>query len=124
MKFTEQIFSKKFSDDNAKNAYLKACKWLAKNIISNEKELGDLSININRIDEERPTYKITLSVHLDEKEVRERHCRICKESHNAFFINQETNCAWCNSSAYQRRLSESIKSKKEYYKTKLREMLK
>ena len=31
MKITEKVLEKDFKDENFKNAYLKACKWLAKN---------------------------------------------------------------------------------------------
>ena len=36
MKITEKVLEKDFKDENSKNAYLKACKWLAKYVLSKD----------------------------------------------------------------------------------------
>ena len=82
----------------------------------------DTSVNskasIKKIDE--TTFQLELFVVLSEKELRERHCKICKETHSSFFISEDTNCNWCKLGAYHRRADEMLAVKKEHYKNILR----
>lgn len=124
MKYNEEAFSKSFTDEKRKVAYLDACKWLASNIISKEDELCEFTFKIKEDKEaELPTFKLILYVTLDEKELRNRHCNICKEAHSAFFINNKVDCNSCNASAYQKRMEDMIKQKRLFLKGKLERVL-
>lgn len=42
----------------------------------------------------------------DNKEIEDRHCRICQDAHNTFYINKQYNCARCEYRAYLTRAQE------------------
>lgn len=116
MVFSEKFASKTFKGETTKQAYLKAVKWVAKNVMSS-KELNNVHVEyVKDIGE----VKVNLYVVLPEAETREKHCKMCKEFHGSFFINQEVNCGWCNTKSYQDRLTDMIKVKKERYSEILR----
>ena len=119
LKYSEEFMSKKFIAETMKAAYMKAVKWVASNVIS-KVELKEVLVSYEKTEDEEnqlPTIVVHLSAGLSENELRERHCKICKEFHGLFFINENCNCAWCNTKAYQRRTDEMIKTKKNYYKS-------
>lgn len=117
--YTVQFAKKQFSAENMKAAYMKAVKWVASNIISKD-ELQDVLVKYEK-DKQFPTVTVRLFVSISEKEIRERHCKICKESHAHFYVNEHTNCDWCNTKAFQRRTDEMIKTKKAFYREKLKD---
>ena len=116
IRYSEKFFTKKFSDERSKDAYLKACKWLAKYVIS--KEMNDVEFSIQKVD--NGTVQLDLYVTLYETELMQRHCQICKDTHSSFYISEETNCEWCKLKAYHRRADEMIAVKKEHYKNRLK----
>lgn len=116
IRYSERFFTKKFSDEISKKAYLKACKWLAKYVLSNE-DLQGVEFGIEKTGPLE--FKVSLYATLSEEELRERHCQICKDTHSSFFISEETNCNWCKLGAYHRRADEMLTVKKEHYKNKL-----
>ena len=121
LKYIEEYAKRVFEGGSHKEAYTKAMKWIATNIIA-DSELKNSIINIEKTQNKEtqlPEIIVHLSVCLTEKEHRDRHCRVCREIHSSFFMNEETNCAWCKAMAYQRRLDEFIKNKKSYYKERL-----
>lgn len=115
--YAVQFAKKKFSANDMKSAYMKAVKWVASNVISKD-ELQDVVVKYEK-DKQSPTVTVHLFTTISEKEIRERHCKICKESHAHFYINEHTNCDWCNAKGFQRRADEMIKIKKQFYKEKL-----
>lgn len=118
IRYSEKFFTKKFSAEKSKEAYLKVCKWLAKYVLSQKEMQESVEFSIKKIDE--TTFQLELFVVLSEKELRERHCKICKETHSSFFISEDTNCNWCKLGAYHRRADEMLAVKKEHYKNILR----
>lgn len=121
LKYIKEYEKRSFEARTHKDAYVKAMKWVASNIIA-DSELQNSVINFEKSyskETQLPVIIVHLSVSLTEKEHRDRHCRVCKEIHSSFFMNEETNCAWCKAMAYQRRLDEFIKEKKSYYKERL-----
>lgn len=122
IKYSEEFMKKSFVDETMKKAYLKAAKWVASNVIS-KVELKEVLVSYEKIEDEEnqlPTIVVHLSVSLSEKELREKNCKICKEFHGLFFINENCNCSWCKAKAYQARTDEMIKSKKSYYSSKMK----
>lgn len=116
VRYSEKFYSKKFSDGESKKAYLKACKWLAKYVLS-KPEFKNVEFSIDKSEEDDAyVFELSLYAVLSEDELRERHCQICKETHSSFFISEETNCNWCRLGAYQRRMDKLIGSKVQYYK--------
>lgn len=121
LKFIEELIIKRFIGDNMKDAYMKAVKWYATNVLAKD-ELHGVCVEYEKIyDEQSPTVAAHLYVTIIEEEVRQDHCKICKEFHHSFFINESENCSNCNVSGYQRRLDQKIKAKRDYYRDLLRE---
>lgn len=116
IRYSEKFYSKKFSEETSKKAYLKACKWLAKYVLS-KSEFANIDFGIKKIDES--TFQLNLYAVLSEEELRERHCNICKEIHSSFFYSEETNCEWCKLKAYHKRADEQLEEKVKYYRDKL-----
>lgn len=115
--YSECFGKKEFKGKTRKESYLKATKWVALNIISGV-ELKDIMVRYE-VDDQYPTTTIYLYAGLDEKSLREKHCRICKEMHHSFFIDENCNCDWCTTKAYQRRTDDMLKEKESYYKEKI-----
>lgn len=118
--YCEEFFRKKFVSETMKDAYMKAAKWVASNVIS-KKYMHKVKVEYEkRDDKEMPTIIVHLFVELSTSEVSERHCTICQETHNKFFINENCNCAWCNCMAFAKRADQMIKVKSEYYKEQMK----
>lgn len=118
-KYCEEIYRLKFVAKTRKDAYFKACTWYAKNVLSND-ELQDIHCEYIK-DKQSPSVTICLYIAVIEDNIRVRHCQICKESHNMFFMNDKYNCDKCNLKAYQLRADQGISIKKEHYKKLLLE---
>lgn len=119
VKFSEEFAKKSFSSERMKDAFLTASKWVATNVISDPR-LNGVQVSYEKQNGSVPTVVVRLYAVLDEKELRERHCNICKEMHASFFIDDNTNCEWCKAKGYQKRLDSMISMKREFYKDILR----
>lgn len=116
--YCKEFARKKFSGETMKDAYMKAVKWFATNVLSKD-ELHNIQVEFEK-DKQYPTVTIHLSAGLDEKEVMDQHCRCCKEMHCSFFINEDTACNRCSAIAYERRMAQKVDIKIGYYKECLR----
>ena len=119
LEFAVELLSKKFTGDNMKDAYMKACKWYASNVLAKD-ELQNVCVEYVK-DKQSPTVTIHLYVYMEEEEVRQNHCNVCKEYHHSFFINEAENCNCCNVTGYQKRLEQKIRTKRGYYRDLLRQ---
>lgn len=114
--YCKEFFKKKFAAETMKAAYMSACKWYATNVLS-KAELHNVQIEFEKNDKEQfPTVVIHLFAVFSEDELRERHCKICKESHSLFFMNGNYNCNRCEVKAYQTRMDDMLRVKLEYYR--------
>lgn len=118
LRFSEELLSMKFVGNNMKDAYMKAVKWYASNVLAKD-ELHNVCVEYEK-DKQSPTVTIHLYVTLEEEEVRQSHCNVCRDFHHSFFINEVENCNSCNVLGYQRRLEQKIKVKRDYYRELLR----
>lgn len=110
--FSKMFAQKTFKGATTKDAYMKAVKWYASNVIAVD-ELHEVQVEFIK-----GTNQVTIKLYtvLQEQTVRENHCAICKEMHKSFFINEANNCGACKVSAYQRRLEQKISVKATYYR--------
>lgn len=115
--YSKEFFKKKFTADTMKMAYMNAVKWYATNVLSKD-ELHNVQVEFEKQQNEQqfPTITIHLFAVLNEEELRERHCKICKEAHSLFFMNSNYSCDKCEANAYQKRTNEMLRVKVEYYK--------
>jgi len=119
IRYSEEFAKKDFKADTMKDAYMKAIKWYATNILSND-ILKDVQVSYEKIDSEnKPIVRMRLFAPLDESTLRRNHCEICKETHKSFYISEETNCNWCKIKAYQERMKNTIKQKRTAYRETL-----
>lgn len=124
---SKRVLTKRFAseDGNSKEAYLMACKWLAKNVISKKDEIGAYSYEIMKDDKAKnPTFVLTLYAVLDEAEINKKNCEVCREAHELFYVNNECNCNSCREQAYRRRMEEKLNIKAEYLKSVIRRKVK
>jgi hypothetical protein len=112
----DEIMSRKFTGKNMKEAYLKACKWYATNVLA-EDELQNILVDYEKVyDEQFPTVILHLYASVSADEIKLHHCSICKETHKAFYINEETDCNWCKINGYYERCNQKMELKKHYCK--------
>lgn len=121
MKCTEVFYVRQFTDRSSKLAYLKACEFIAKNIISkNSKVEADRVVwNIQRTEDDKdglPTFRLTLSYVFDDKEFSKSKCDVCKEFHKSFFINQDYNCSTCKKEGYRKNIDGKLSIGTAYYR--------
>ena len=122
MKITEKFFTKDFkSNKSKKDAYLEACKFVASNIISKEKnnEKTFWSISQEKTDSKGFVYRLELYSVIDTSKDKESFCKTCKEFHRSFYMRDEPECSRCNVRTYLDRLNKKIKIKSQYRKEKL-----
>lgn len=120
MEVMVKFYERDFSSSESKNAYLKACKWVAKHVISKEEELGITYYRITKSNEsEKPTFTLELYCSIPTAEHQESFCRACKEFHSKFYINQQFNCDKCNHNAFKKQIRQKLNIKKNYRKEKL-----
>lgn len=120
MKYSKRIYTKSFSAGEPKEAYLKLCKWLSKNVISKGDEIGEVTFSIKRLPDDLPTFELSLYVSLDEGVINKENCEICKETHNLFYANQVYNCNACREQAYRKRMENKITIKAQYIKERIK----
>lgn len=121
MKYSQRIMRKRFSANESKVAYLKLCEWLARNVVGKRNEVGSVSFEIEKLkNEEQPTFELSLFVSLEEREIMEQHCKVCKETHKLFYVNENYNCDACREKAYRARMQERINVKASYIKKLLK----
>lgn len=123
--YSKEFFKKKFTADTMKEAYMNACKWFATNVLSKD-ELHNVQVEFEKGQDEQqfPTVTIHLFAVLNEEELRERHCKICREFRNLFYINQEIDCNRCDTKAYQARADEMLLVKINRYRELLSKRIK
>lgn len=121
LKYSTEFFSMSFYGKNMKDAYLKACKWYATNVLSKD-ELQNIEVSYEK-DMQSPTVTIHLYVTIKESDIRDEHCSVCKSVHSKAFCSEDTNCAWCRINGYQNRVDAKIAIKKDYYRDLLNRRL-
>jgi uncharacterized paraquat-inducible protein A len=123
MKIAIKFFEKEFTDEDSKQAYLNACKWVAQNIIS-KVEISDTMWKIEKKPKASyPTFQLELYCMLNDTEGEKGFCTRCKELHCSFFVNEEYNCNRCNMKAYLRQAEDKLRIKKQYRKELLNNIL-
>ena len=116
--YSQKVAKKVFTGATVKDAYMKAVKWYASNIIAKD-DLHEIQVEYKK-DNAAYTIEMILYAVLPAEEVMEQHCTVCKEIHHSFFINEANNCNVCNAGAYERRMKQKIAVKVDYYKELLK----
>lgn len=117
-RYSEVVYQQDFTGKTMKDAYLKACKWYASNILSKD-ELHDVQVEYIK-DKQYPSVTMRLFCSVEEQEVKSHHCAICKEVHKNYYMNENINCGWCKVSAFHNRIADVMNIKKSYVRGKIK----
>lgn len=102
-----------------KDAYLKGCKRYAQYIASSQ--FQNISLKVEHVEGNPKALRFILLTTIDMREEQEAFCKICKELHCSFYINEEYNCSRCNLKSFLRKLQHRTNISKGYYKSKIDE---
>lgn len=120
MLYIHKFYERDFKDEDSKAAYLKACKFVASNVISkgSKVEVSKVTWNIQRVDDkgDLPTFRLELYYTFDDTQFMEQTCNACKEFHKSFFINQDYNCSRCNKVGYEKNVNQKLMIGAEYFR--------
>lgn len=116
------ICEKTFEDVVSKQAYLKACKWLAVNVYGSEGYSENIFVQLKKIPKEKADEKFKFTVKLyysiNFESVQQIHCNNCKLAVNTFFGEQPI-CHSCKMTPFLKKLNHDTefiveKLKKEF----------
>lgn len=113
MKMTVKVASYIYTSDSCEQAYINGCKDLCKSIKDPK-----ISINIEKMDDGK-SVKFNVFVSLNANESISNFCKVCKEFHCSFYINEEYNCARCNLKSFMKRMKQQLNTSKSYYRKEI-----
>lgn len=117
LKYSKNFYEIEFSDPVSKNAYLKACKWLAQNIYNNQELSKYVSVQIQKAEKTKiPTFNVILSIELDMKELKNNYCSKCKELYTIFYAIDTPDCKKCKLTGCIALLENSIEGITKFHK--------
>ena len=113
MLYIHKFYEREFKSESSKDAYLKACKFVASNIVNKESkvEVENVTWDITKVDDNKnnlPTFCLTLYYKFDDSEFMKKTCEACKEFHKSFFINENFNCSRCNKVGYEKNIEQKL----------------
>lgn len=120
MEHATKFYKRKFNGKSHKEAYLKACKWVAINILADDEISKDVVWKITKL-KDLPSVELELFGTVHDAEHVKQFCTVCKEFHTSFYINQQQNCNGCNMMAYRSQAEEKGRLKKNYKRKLLSE---
>lgn len=95
-KYSERFFEISFSDKISKQAYLKACKWLAVNVWGKEGLSEYVSVKILKNSTYKlPTFDVELYITMDGTGMKDEYCHKCKTLHTVMYSMDKPNCHTC-----------------------------
>ena len=117
----KKFYEREFKAEDSKNAYLKACKFVASNIISkgSKVEVSKVTWDVVRVEGDLPTFRLTLYYKFDDTDFMKQSCDACKEFHKSFFINENYNCNRCNKVGYEKNIEQRLLTGAEYFRKML-----
>lgn len=118
--YCQQLAKKTFHGVDRKDAYLRAAKWYASVVLASDKFHGVLAEYIKLDD---GGVVLTLWASVDESDVLDEHCQLCREMHSSFFINEDTNCNRCSAISLHKRIEWKMGIKMDYYKETLNRLI-
>ena len=125
MLLSVKFHEEEFKAEKSKDAYLKACKWVALNIISKEVEVGETTFSIKKvIKADLPTFVVELYCSIEESTLNKSFCTKCIEFHSSWlYFDQDKLCNGCKMKAYLEDVKHKLSIKKSYRKKRLNHAL-
>ena len=118
MNVTLKICSFIARGENKKQAYLNGCKKVAK--FWGSKKYKNVSCKIERISKDENALLFVLFTTLDLGKEKSQYCKMCKEMHCSFFINEDYNCSSCKLEGFFKKVKEKALVSKNFYKTEFK----
>lgn len=120
MLYIEKFYEREFKAKDSKEAYLKACKFVASNIVSKDSKVEVTKVvwDVVRIEDKEenlPTFRLTLYFKFDDTEFMQQTCNACKQFHKSFFINENYNCSRCNKVGYESNIKNKLSIGASYF---------
>lgn len=112
--YCQEFYTTKFKGKDMKDAYMRACKWYATNVLSKD-ELQNVQVVFEK-SWQSPTVTLHLYVSLMEDAARQEHCNICREFSKSFLCMERSNCNDCKLNGYFNRVDGKIQVKCSYYR--------
>lgn len=112
--YCEEIISKEFRNEISKQAYLDACKWLAKNVVGKKVSQYTSYKIIKKEKEKIPTFEVKIFMNVEAKELNEGFCKHCKMIYSAFYQVDKINCNDCKFNAYKKKMQNSFNTMKDF----------
>lgn len=112
MLYIEKFYEREFRAENPKEAYLKACKFVASNIVNkgSKVEASKVTWDVSHVknDEGLPTFRLTLYYKFDDTDFMQSTCNACKQFHKSFFINENYDCDRCKKVGYEKNIQQKL----------------
>ena len=99
-----------------KEAYLKGCKQFAKYMAN--PSYKNVTFKIERVPSVENEFIFTMFTNLDLGEEQRNYCKMCKEFHSSFFINETYNCNECKLAAFLKKAKQKAQISKGFYREK------
>lgn len=111
--YSEKVYEKIFTNKISKQAYLDACKWLAKNVYGS-KYSDYLTVQIQKQEqkkkEEEFTFVVTVYACVNESEIKKKHCSKCQQFYTLFYCVDKPKCEECKYTVYKKSREQEIKN--------------
>lgn len=108
------LMSKRFSDDTAKGAYMKAMRWYAESVLNDDDLNGGVIMEFERDRKKNfPTYTLNLYISVEMAGGIEQYCRCCREVEASMIGDGKPDCGSCKLIGYDRQSDEKLKIKKK-----------
>lgn len=117
MLYIQKFYEKTFKSKSSKDAYMKACKFVASKVVSNTSKVEAAKIAweiIKEKDVDLPTFRLVLYAKFDDTEFMKQTCQACKDFHCSFFVNENYNCSRCNKAGYEKNIQQKLGNITDY----------
>lgn len=111
MLYVQKFYEKTFKAKKSKDAYMKACKFVASNVVSKASKVEAAKVTWEILKEEEadlPTFRLVLYAKFDDTEFMKQTCQACKDFHCSFFVNENYNCDRCNKVGYEKNVQQKL----------------
>lgn len=115
MKASVRITSIIVRGESKEDCYIKGCKKLA-NVASKE----NITFSVENVKDDERALRFNIFTNIDMNGMQKDFCKMCKQFHCSFYVNEDYNCSRCNLKAYIQRLQHTVNVSKSYYKSNLK----
>lgn len=111
-----EVISLDFSGKTRPDAYKNAMSFYLRNIIGQNINHTTCEVKDSENDGD---VRLTIYVTLDMDEISDYHCKVCKEVSNQIYGPYHGNCVQCHAKGLRKRISDLMKERVEYVKTRI-----